>query len=145
MTEAPDVEIEIPPKPEYVALVRHVIGATARLGGLGPDTVENAKLAASEASTNAVVVTARAESDEHVRVTAELQGDRIRLTVADRGRHEEPGEIVEETEPSSLDFTFERGLSLPLIRGLADDVVLSEREGGGTIVSMTIVEGSPTG
>ena len=143
MTEEPDVEIHIPPKPEFVALVRHVIGATARMGGLSPDAVENAKLAASEASTNAVVVTAKAERDEPVQVTAEVQGDRILLEVADRGRHDEPAEIVEEVEPTSLDFTFERGLSLPLIRGLADDVVLSEREGGGTVVTMTITEGPP--
>jgi len=143
VTEESDVEIHIPPKPEYVALVRHVIGATARMGGLSPDAVENAKLAASEASTNAVVVTTKARSDEPVRVTAEVQGDRIRLEVADRGRHDEPADIVEEMEPTSLDFTFERGLSLPLIRGLADDVALSEREGGGTVVTMTITEGPP--
>ena len=143
MIQDPDVEIQIPPKPEYVALVRHVIGATARMGGLSPDAVENAKLAASEASTNAVVVTARAEHRGPVEVTAGVEGDRIRLFVADRGRHGEPAEIVEEVEPSSLDFTFERGLSLPLIQGLADDVSLSEREGGGSVVAMTIVEGSP--
>ena len=41
MTERPDVEIHIPPKPEYVALVRHVIGATARMGGLSPDAVRD--------------------------------------------------------------------------------------------------------
>jgi anti-sigma regulatory factor (Ser/Thr protein kinase) len=52
---------------------------------------------------------------------------------------------VEDVEPSSLDFTFERGLSLPLIQGLADDVSLTEREGGGSVVAMTIVEGSPQG
>ena len=63
--------------------------------------------------------------------------------MADRGRHDEPADIVEEMEPTSLDFTFERGLSLPLIRGLADDVALSEREGGGTVVTMTITEGPP--
>jgi anti-sigma regulatory factor (Ser/Thr protein kinase) len=140
--EGPDVEIHLPPKPDYVALVRHVVGATARMGGLSPDAVENAKLAASEASTNAVVVTARAGSLGPVEVTANVEGDRIRLMVADRGRHGEHAEIVEEVEPSSLDFTFERGLSLPLIQGLADDVTLSEREGGGTVLTMTIVEGS---
>jgi serine/threonine-protein kinase RsbW len=139
----PDVEIQIPPKPEYVALVRHVVGATARMGGLSPDSVENAKLAASEACTNAVIVTARAVNDGSVEVSASVEGDRIRLSVADRGRHGETAEIVEEIEPSSLDFTFERGLSLPLIQGLADDVSLTEREGGGSVVAMTIVEGSP--
>ena len=55
----PDVSIEIPPAAEFVGLVRHVIGATARLGGLSPDSVENAKLVASEACTNAVTMSSR--------------------------------------------------------------------------------------
>jgi serine/threonine-protein kinase RsbW len=143
VTAGPDVEIQIPPKPDYVALVRHVIGATARMAGLDPDSVETAKLAVSEACTNAVVVTARAKSEESVEIRADVQGDRMVILVADRGQHSETAEIVEELEPSSLDFSFERGLSLPLIRGLVDDVDLSERDGGGTLVTMTILEGSP--
>ena len=58
----PDVAIEIPPKPEYVALVRHVVGAAARMGGMSPDLVDNVKLAVSEAATNAVTVSQRASS-----------------------------------------------------------------------------------
>jgi len=143
VTDGPDVEILIPPKPDYVALVRHVIGATARLAGLDPDSVETAKLAVSEACTNAVVVTARAKREVPVEVTANVRGDRMVILVGDRGEHAEPAEIVEEIEPSSLDFSFERGLSLPLIQGLVDEVDLSERDGGGTLVTMTILEGPP--
>ena len=145
MTPGPDVEILIPPRPEYVALVRHVIGATARLAGLDPDSVETAKLAVSEACTNAVVVTSRAKREDAVQITADVQGDRMEILVADRGEHSEPAEIVEEVEPSSLDFSFERGLSLPLIQGLVDDVNLAERDGGGTVMTMTIIEGPPLG
>jgi serine/threonine-protein kinase RsbW len=143
VTAGPDVELHIPPKPEFVALVRHVIGATARMGGLDPDSVETAKLAVSEACTNAVVVTARAKREDAVEVTADVQGDRIVIHVGDRGEDSEPAEIVEEVEPSSLDFSFERGLSLPLIQGLVDEVEVTERDGGGTVVTMTIIEGPP--
>jgi serine/threonine-protein kinase RsbW len=143
VTSGPDVEILIPPRPEYVALVRHVIGATARLAGLDPDSVETAKLAVSEACTNAVVVTTRARREDAVQITADVRGDRMEILVADRGEHSELAEIVEEVEPSSLDFSFERGLSLPLIQGLVDDVNLAERDGGGTVVTMTIIEGPP--
>jgi serine/threonine-protein kinase RsbW len=143
VTAGPDVEIRIPPKPEFVALVRHVIGATARMAGLDPDSVETAKLAVSEACTNAVVVTARAKREDPVEITGDVQGDRMVILVADRGEHGEVAEIIEEVEPSSLDFSFERGLSLPLIQGLVDEVDLAERDGGGTVVTMTIVEASP--
>ena len=140
MTDAPlppDVEIEIPPRPDYVALVRHVVGATARLGELSRDVVDNAKLAVSEAATNAVTVTDRARSGEPVVVRAELEGDRMVVWVSDRGTPHE--EQVVQGGDDSLNFSFERGLSLPLIDGLVDDLDISEREGGGTTVRMTLV------
>ncbi|HXJ66572.1 MAG TPA: ATP-binding protein [Actinomycetota bacterium] len=138
----PDVAIEIPPKPEYVALVRHVVGAAARMGGLSPDLVDNVKLAVSEAATNAVTMTRRADSEEKIEVRAEIEGDRLLVQVTDRGSHEEALRTLEsgDTDPSSLDFSFERGLSLPLIQGLVDEFVIEPREGGGSIVRMTIIE-----
>jgi len=138
----PDVEIEIPPKPDYVALVRHVVGAVARMGGLSPDLVDNVKLAVSEAATNAVTMTARAQSEDMVEIRAELEGDRLVVQVTDRGSHDEALRSLEsgETDPSSLDFSFERGLSLPLIQGLVDEFQIEPRDGGGSVVRMTIIE-----
>lgn len=138
----PDVEIEIPPKPDYVALVRHVVGAVARMGGLSPDLVDNVKLAVSEAATNAVTMTSRAQSEDNVEVRAELEGDRLVVQVTDRGSHDEALRSLEsgDTDPSSLDFSFERGLSLPLIQGLVDEFEIEPRDGGGSVVRMTIIE-----
>jgi serine/threonine-protein kinase RsbW len=138
----PDVDLSIPPKPDYVALVRHVVGAAARMGGLSPDLVDNVKLAVSEAATNAVTVSQRASSDEDVRVTAELEGDRLLVEVTDRGSHDEALRTLEsgDTDPSSLDFSFERGLSLPLIQGLVDEFEIQARDGGGSVVRMTIID-----
>ena len=68
----PDVEVEIPPRPEYVGVVRHLMGAVARLGQHSPEFVENAKLAGSEACTNAVELTGRAGADDRVDVSAYL-------------------------------------------------------------------------
>ena len=146
MSELPDVEISVPPRPELVALVRHVVGATARMGALSPDSVEYAKLAVSEACTNAVVMTTRARRTDPVTVSADLEGHRLRVVVSDRGEYpEDDDEIVEEVEPTSLDFTFERGLSLPLIQGLVDELVIAPRDGGGMVVTMTLVEGDGEG
>jgi serine/threonine-protein kinase RsbW len=141
----PDVEIEIPPRPEYVALVRHVVGAAARMGGMSPDLVDNVKLAVSEAATNAVSMSQRAESEDPIEVTAELEGDRLLVRVTDRGSHDEALRSLEsgDTDPSSLDFSFEAGLSLPLIQGLVDEFEIEPRDGGGSIVRMTIIESEP--
>jgi anti-sigma regulatory factor (Ser/Thr protein kinase) len=138
---SPDVEILIPPKPEYVGLARHVVGATARLAGLTPASVENAKLAVSEAATNAVTVTAKAASPGPVEVRAELEGDRILVEVSDRGEVAAGGlAAVDSEDPDSLDFSFERGLSLPLIQGLVDELEIAPREGGGTTMRMAIID-----
>ncbi|MFL5799314.1 MAG: ATP-binding protein [Actinomycetota bacterium] len=138
----PDVELEIPPKPEYVALVRHVVGAAARMGGLPPNLVDNAKLAVSEAATNAVTVSAGKQSAEPVAVSAEVEGDRLLVEVADRGSHEAAIRSLEsgDSDPDSLEFSFERGLSLPLIQGLVDEFRVEAREGGGSVVRMTLIE-----
>jgi serine/threonine-protein kinase RsbW len=138
----PDVELEIPPKPEYVALVRHVVGAAARMGGLAPNLVDNAKLAVSEAATNAVTVSAGKQSAEPVSVSAEVEGDRLLVEVADRGSHEAAIRSLEsgDADPDSLEFSFERGLSLPLIQGLVDKFRVEARAGGGSVVRMTLIE-----
>jgi len=138
--DAPDVAIRIPPTPEYVALVRHVVGATARMGGLSPDSVDNAKLVASEACTNAVTMTIRSGRTDPIDVRADLEGDRLYIVIEDRGEFP----VMEASPPAgntdSLDFSFERGLSLPLIQGLVDEFDLSPREGGGSVVRMAIVD-----
>lgn len=146
MTSA-DVQISIPPKPEFVGLARHVVGATARMGGLSPASVDNAKLAASEAATNAVTVTARAGSNEAVEVSAELEGDRVHVVVGHRvAEVEARGDDLrsldesDDQDPDSLDFSFERGLSLPLIQGLVDELEVSPRDDGGTSIRMTIID-----
>jgi serine/threonine-protein kinase RsbW len=137
--DPPDVAIRIPPTPEYVALVRHVVGATARMGGLSPDSVENAKLVASEACTNAVTMTIRAGRTDPIDVRADLEGDRLTIVIADRGQFP----VMEASGPGdtdSLEFSFERGLSMPLIQGLVDEFDMSPREGGGSVVRMAIVD-----
>ena len=143
----PDVAIAIPPAAEFVGLVRHVVGATARLGGLSPDSVENAKLVASEACTNAVTMSGRAGRTEPVEVRADLEGDRLVIVVEDRGEFpvmEVPGSgSASGDDPDSLDFSFERGLSLPLIQGLVDEVRVTARDGGGSVVTMAIVDTPP--
>jgi serine/threonine-protein kinase RsbW len=140
---SPDVEILFPARPEYVGLARHVVGATARMGGLTPDSVENAKLAVTEAATNAVTMTARAGSPGPVEIRAEIEGDRILLEVSDRSdaaAADPASSAPASPEDDSLDFSFERGLSLPLIEGLVDEMEIAPRQGGGTTIRMAIID-----
>jgi serine/threonine-protein kinase RsbW len=136
--ETPDVEVNIPPRPEYVGVVRHLMGAVARLGGHTPEFVENAKLAGSEASTNAVTMSGRAGSDKSVEVRAQLDEKTLEIWVVDGGSYEE-ATAPEVAQPDALDVPFDRGLSIPLLEGLVDKLEVSPREGGGTVVHMTLI------
>ena len=135
----PDVEIEIPPRPEYVGVVRHLMGAVARLGQHSPEFVENAKLAGSEATTNAVTLTSSAGNDERIDVKATLEEDRLEIVVTDRG---ESVRKAQELAPGTTDTPvagFESGLSVPLLEGLVDGLSIEDRDGGGNVVRMTLI------
>jgi hypothetical protein len=53
---APAVELEVPARPEYVAVVRLALASLGRLVGLDEVTVEDLKIAVSEATTSAILV-----------------------------------------------------------------------------------------
>jgi serine/threonine-protein kinase RsbW len=133
-----DVEIAFPPSPEFVGVVRHVVAALARLGGLEPEVVEDSKLAVSEACTNAVTMTVREGSEEPVLVEGRVEGDRMHLSILDRSTSPLNGERHERESTDSLDFSFERGLSLPLLESLVDEIEFRPRDGGGTEVRMAL-------
>ena len=136
---SPDVEIEIPPRPEYVGVVRHLMGAVARLAQNPPEFVENAKLAGSEACTNAVTLTGRAGRDDRVEIRATLDEDRLEIEVSDRGEDatESGPDLGGSTDTPAAGF--ESGLSLPLLEGLVDHLVIEPRDGGGNVVRMTLM------
>ena len=135
----PDIEVEIPPRPEYVGVVRHLMGAVARLGHHSPEFVENAKLAGSEATTNAVMLNGRVGSTDRIEVRASLDEQQLEIEVADRG---EPAGSSEASggDPSATPSTgFEGGLSLPLLEGLVDELAIESRDGGGNLIRMTLI------
>ena len=135
----PDIDVEVPPRPEYVGVVRHVMGAVARLGHHTPEFVENAKLAGSEACTNAVMLTNAAGADERIRVRALLDEERLQIEVSDRGgaaREAGSGPVGTDTPAGG----FEGDLSLPLLEGLVDELDIEAREGGGNVVRMTLIQ-----
>jgi len=135
----PDIEVEIPPRPEYVGVVRHLMGAIARLGHHSPEFVENAKLAGSEATTNAVMLNERAGSTDRIAVRAVLGEERLQIEVSDRG-DDAGGSSGAQTDPSPTPMQgFEGGLSLPLLEGLVDELAIDPRDGGGNVVRMTLI------
>jgi anti-sigma regulatory factor (Ser/Thr protein kinase) len=115
------------------------VAALARISEAPDEVVEEIKLAVSEACTGAVSAAAAAGgSDEPVRVTATIDASRIVIDVFDP-RGSAPRPVA--GPPSDIDtgdLPFEQALSLPLIRGLVDELSLIPREGGGLRMQMIV-------
>ena len=135
----PVFELEIPARPEFVAVARLVVATAARSRRtLEEERVDDLTLALSEACTNAIEAHGGHAEDELVLVKVEEADDRFVVTIADRGPGFDPMEVpitppVEDPER----LRYERGLGIPIIRSLVDEVTfLSGAEG--TTVSMVL-------
>lgn len=136
------VEITLSPRPEFVGAVRHVLGALGRLAEFDAGSVEDLKLAVSEAVTNAITRGAQ-DADAEVRVVATREPGAVTIEVADVGPPFDPeaAEAADAAEDSvaSQEFSFEAGLSLPVVRGLVEDLELvSGEDDTGLVVRFTV-------
>lgn len=133
------IELEVPARPEFVGLARLVVSSLASSRrNLQDDRIDDLKLAVSEACTNAIEAHAEVDVDERVVVRWRESDDRLEVWVEDRGPGFDPGSLPEHppvTDPERLNF--ERGLGIPLIRTLVDEVEFDPSESG-TAVRMTM-------
>lgn len=134
------VEVELPARPEVVSVARMVIGALVAGDPLFDDErAADMRLAVSEACTNAIQAhLARPDAaDDHVVVMrCVLEQGHIEVEVTDQGGGFDPAGLrphPEVTDPARLEH--ERGLGIPLMRMLADDLQF-EAVDGGTRITM---------
>lgn len=144
------IELELPPRPEAVAVARLVVGAVAAVEPhFDEERGADLRLAVSEACTNAIraQLARRTGSDPTapISVRCEVDGGRIQLTVRDHGGGFDPTGLESHpavTDPARLEH--EGGLGIPLIRLLADELEFVDTPGGTTVV-MTFGPHVPTG
>jgi serine/threonine-protein kinase RsbW len=133
------LELDVPPRPEFIAIVRLVVSSLAAgRRALADDRIDDLKLAVSEACTNAMDAHLSAGVDEPVLVKVYEGEERIEITIEDVGRGFDPGLLPQHppvTDPERLNF--ERGLGIPLMRTLVDGVEFVRTERG-TCVRMTL-------
>lgn len=139
------IELEFPARAEYVALARLVVSSLASTRrALSEDRVDDLKVAVSEACTNAIEAHGAAATDDRVMLRCAERGDRLEIVIEDRGRGFDPAALPAHppvTDPERLNF--DRGLGIPLIRTLVDDVSFSSSTAG-TSVLMTVYCGPAT-
>lgn len=134
-----EIVLEIPPRLDYLAVVRLVVATAAALDPPLPDSrLDDLRLAVTEACSNAIKAHRPEAADEPVVITCHLDDDRFCVEIHDRGPGFDPDALAnlpDPTDPSRLQH--ESGLGIPLIKVLTDDVTF-EPAGDGTIVSMTL-------
>lgn len=134
-----DVELEIPARVEYLAMVRSVIGATAALDPrMSANRIDDLRLAVSEATTNAIEANQAAKSKKNIEIRCGLADDAVHVEVRDYGEGFDPDALVPHppvTDPERLEF--ERGLGIPLMRKLADEHEIKATKKG-TVVRLVV-------
>jgi serine/threonine-protein kinase RsbW len=135
----PVVELQIPPRSDHLALVRRVVESVARIDGKLPDRrIDDLRLAVSEACANALEALQAVDSNAPVTVTFEHTHDAIEVAVTDHAGGFEVDAvdpIPAATDPGRL--RHERGLGIPLMRSLVDEVTF-ESTGDGTTVRLVL-------
>jgi serine/threonine-protein kinase RsbW len=105
------VRLSIPAKAEYITLGRLALTAIARVRPLSAETLSDLKLALTEACTNSV-----------------RHAYREGRSGTDEGAGFQPGESARD---GNGDLS-EGGLGIAIIRAVADEVEIGERESGGS-------------
>jgi serine/threonine-protein kinase RsbW len=133
-----EVILEIPAKPEYLAVARQVVVAAASVEPTFRDTrLDDLRIAVSEATTNAIDASA-STTGERIKIRCNLADDRVEVEVVDRGAGFDPDSAPAAPPPDHPErLEWERGLGLPLMRDLADETEISSGERG-TAVRLTV-------
>lgn len=133
------VELEIPPRSDHLALARLVVQKSLSLHGRIPELrIDDLRLAVSEACANAIDAGAASGNPSPVHLTIDVDVETVTVTVLDHAGGFDEAEvdpIPPVTDPSRL--RHERGLGIPLMRALVDDVTISRTEDG-TAVRLAI-------
>lgn len=127
------VEMRVPAKSQYVGVARLTISGLASRIGFSYDDIEDLKIAASEAVTNAVQHAYSGEEDGEVVIGCALYADKIEIMVADHGQsfnfEETKAKVGPYHDQAEGDFLREGGLGLYLIETLMDEVKVHHQEG----------------
>ncbi|MDE9849069.1 anti-sigma B factor RsbW [Staphylococcus pseudintermedius] len=128
------IEMRLPASAEYVSLIRLTLSGVFTRAGAHYDDIEDAKIAVSEAVTNAVKHAYKDKEERgYIHVCFELASDRIKIVVSDQGDSFNYQETRQKLGPyqenESIDFLREGGLGLFLIESLMDEVTVDKDTG----------------
>lgn len=128
------IEMRLPASAEYVSLIRLTLSGVFTQAGASYDDIEDAKIAVSEAVTNAVKHAYKDKKKKgYINIGFEKCDTHIKIIVSDQGESFNYQETKQQLGPykenENIDFLREGGLGLFLIESLMDEVTVDKETG----------------
>ncbi|MHA6259818.1 anti-sigma B factor RsbW [Sporosarcina sp. CAU 1771] len=127
------IEVRVPAKAQYVGVARLTISGLASRMGFTYEDIEDLKIAASEAITNAVQHAYKEHEDGEIVVGCAIFKDKLEIMVSDYGQsfnfEETKKRVGPYSENEEVKFLREGGLGLYLIETLMDEVKVYHEKG----------------
>lgn len=125
-----------PARFEFLDEIRDLVAETARAGGFSEKTIYSLQLAADEAATNIIEHAYAGIKNASLSVTCEMQGDKIIITMHDKGKSFDPTAVKQPNLKADLAKRQIGGLGVYLMRKLMD-TVRYESSSTGNLLTMT--------
>ncbi|MBI5975484.1 anti-sigma B factor RsbW [Staphylococcus canis] len=128
------IEMKVPASAEYVSLIRLTLSGVFTQSNATYDDIEDAKIAVSEAVTNAVKHAYKNKEEKgFINIVFEIFNEYIKITVSDQGESFDyqatKSQLGPYQENENVDFLREGGLGLFLIESLMDEVTVDKDTG----------------
>jgi serine/threonine-protein kinase RsbW len=130
------VELRVPGRAEHLGLVRVVVTSLAEsVAGFGPGRLDDLRLAVSEACANAVEAYGRqGRPGSPILLRLRAEPDTIEVEIHDDAGGFDPDDLVPHPPVEAPErLHHERGLGVPLMRTLADELEFRTEDGGTTV------------
>ncbi len=116
--------LEIVSQPQSINIIEKVIDDLKNEFEIHEDSYGNILVAVTEAVNNAIIHGNGLDPEKQVKVSYEVEGDRIMFTISDEGKGFDYYNLPDPTAPENLEKPTGRGVFL--MKHLADQVIFSE-------------------
>jgi serine/threonine-protein kinase RsbW len=110
-----EVEIQIPARPEYVGVLRLALGSLARGAGMDEESIDDLRIAISEACTTAVMAHEAGDTDEPVTVIWRVDETAVSVEISGMSSAD-----AESRDVDTQGFSTRVAMSEALLKSLVD-------------------------
>jgi anti-sigma regulatory factor (Ser/Thr protein kinase) len=114
--------VTFPARFEYLDEIRAYVGKQARAAGFNDKQVYSVQLATDEAASNIIEHAYKGVPGGKIELTCEFKGDRLTITLLDRGKSFDPSKVAEPDVKADLSERKIGGLGIYLMHKLMDEV-----------------------